>query len=96
MNNNNRRQHIQKMTSSSEEDEEDTQNNSNNDWQNIRSTKRKKALKTQPSYTNDVMTTNRFNPISPQPESSNNENDVTPKIIKPPPASSMVHKTIQK
>jgi hypothetical protein len=71
------------MSSSIEDDENNIQYN-NNEWQRIRSTKRRGILKHHSPVPNDTTTTNRFNPLLNQPETSNNIN-MTPKISRPPP-----------
>jgi 3-methyladenine DNA glycosylase AlkC len=73
------------MSSSSEEEENYTQYNTNKDWQKLRSTKRIRTLKQHPSSTNEIQTTNRFNPLLNQSRSLNNEINAITKISKPPP-----------
>jgi hypothetical protein len=72
------------MTSSSEEDITDKQT-TNNDWQKVRSTKRKKLMKNHSPTPYPTETTNRFNQLLDQADCTSEEIHATQKKDKPPP-----------
>jgi hypothetical protein len=72
------------MTSSTDEDIVDKQTTSN-EWQKVRSTKRKKLTKKHPPIPYPTETTNRFNQLLNQPDCTTEETHSTSKIDKPPP-----------
>jgi hypothetical protein len=66
------------MTSSSEEDNTDKQT-TNNDWQKVRSTKRKKLMKNHSLTPYPTETTNRFNQLLDQADCTSEEIHATQK-----------------
>lgn len=79
-------QQLQRMTSTSE-DEEETENNNKNEWQVIRSTKRKKVHRIQLDNSGSkIATNNRYDLLTNVTnENSADENRSSDKIQKPPP-----------
>lgn len=78
-------QHLQRMTSTSE-DEEDIQNNSKNEWQVIRSTKRKKITRSQQNTSKpNIETKNRYSLLTNEINENTIDGNPRPAKIQTPP-----------
>lgn len=84
-NNEERGHHIQRMTSTSEDEEEVNETNSN-EWQVIRSYKRKKVCNNKQKTTENTITlSNKFQELPNESDGANNAKEASTNVLKTPP-----------